>query len=179
MRVFFAFLCGFCFHVAFFIYGVRYANVATYIVCLLGFYWALDKIEEVQITRPIEVSFYDILFSCSHARLFFQKTYIFHFLVFFFQEIKAIGNQKHGDIDLATFLPAQAGQMLKMFDFFMQSGLMKKLEQAQKYFYLFTSLVQDIVLFVFATMLMDSMLIMFHKQYATSRQLPDDMEVEL
>ena len=57
MRVFFAFLCGFCFHVAFFIYGVRYANVATYIVCLLGFYWALDKIEEVQITRPIEVSF--------------------------------------------------------------------------------------------------------------------------
>ena len=56
LRVFFAFLCGFCFHVAFFLYGVRYANVATYTLCLLAFYWTLDKVEEVQITRPIEVS---------------------------------------------------------------------------------------------------------------------------
>ena len=56
MRVFFALTCGFVFHVAFFVYNVHLCNVATYTVCLLALYWLLDYIEEVQFTRPIDVS---------------------------------------------------------------------------------------------------------------------------
>ena len=56
MRVFFSLMCGFVFHVAFFIYNCALANVAVFAVCLFGFYRLLDYIEEVQFNKPIEVS---------------------------------------------------------------------------------------------------------------------------
>ena len=55
MRVFFSLLCGFVFHVAFFIYNVKFANVALFAICLIAFYKLLDYQEEVQFNRPIQV----------------------------------------------------------------------------------------------------------------------------
>jgi len=56
MRVFFALMCGTLFHVAFFLYNVKHANVSTFTVCLIIFYYILDWVEETQFTKPIEVS---------------------------------------------------------------------------------------------------------------------------
>ena len=59
MRFFFAFLCGFTFHVAFFVYDIPYATVWTYTICLLILYKLLDMFEEYNITKPIAVSYFE------------------------------------------------------------------------------------------------------------------------
>ena len=68
---------------------------------------------------------------------------------------------------------------MKYFDAFMDSGIMKNLEQAQSYFTTAKNFVQDIVLFVFANLLMDAILMIFHKKFSHQRNIPDDMQVEL
>ena len=78
-------------------------------------YFFLDKVEEYQFTRPIEVS----------ISLLFAKALILT-LELFFQEMKAIGNAKHGEVDLSSFLPGNAGSMLKMVDTMTNSGIMQK-----------------------------------------------------
>ena len=40
--------------------------------------------------------------------------------------MKAIGNAKHGEVDLSSFLPGNAGSMLKMVDTMTNSGIMQK-----------------------------------------------------
>ena len=92
--------------------------------------------------------------------------------------MKAIGSAKHGDIDLSSFLPGNAGNMLKMFDTMTNSGILEKAMMAKNYFDYVTSLIQDVVLFVFANFLMDSMLMMFQKKFIT-KGLPEDIQIEL
>lgn len=62
IRVFFALLCGFTFHAAFFLYNVHHANVSTFAVCLVLLYSVLDWVEDSQFTKPIEVRNTIILF---------------------------------------------------------------------------------------------------------------------
>ena len=48
----------------------------------------------------------------------------------------------------------------------MDSGILQKFEQAQGYFYTVRNFMQDIALYVFANLLMDAILMMFHKQFS-------------
>ena len=58
------------------------------------------------------------------------------------------------------------GTALKVMDTFMDSGILQKFEQAQGYFSMVRNFMQDVALYVFANLLMDAILMMFHKQFS-------------
>ena len=59
-------------------------------------------------------------------------------------------------------LGGQAGGMFKLLDQVTNSGVLKKMQQAQTYYSYVSNFTTDVALYIFATLLMDAILITYH-----------------